>query len=119
MAKAHQAGQRPVVRKGSAFEQQASGDERFCGFTRLGLQGVAAISRRVVQVQDHVRDGVVVERPEVRGQLEAPRADRASALERQIALVAKIELVKAAVVLGGARRDRLENPPIDDEPRVA
>ena len=68
---------------------------------------IAAFARRVVQAEDHVGQRVHVEEVVLARQLDAPAADRAQELERQIALVAEIELEQAAVVLPARRRDRL------------
>ena len=74
----------------------------------LLLEQLAAVAGRVAQVQDDVGDRVVVELAELGRQLEPPGADRARALERQVALVAQVGLEQAAVVLAAAGDDRLD-----------
>src|SRR5205807_2503460 len=61
---------------------------------------------------------VVVERAEFAGQLQAPAADRAGALERQVALVPQVNLKETTIVLAATRGDRLDAPEVCDEPRV-
>ena len=59
----------------------------------------------IADVHDHVADGLVVELPEAGGQFHFPRADRAGALERHVALVAEVEFENAGIVLRGAGRN--------------
>ena len=74
---------------------------------RVVSQRHAAIARGITDLQDDVADRSEVEGVRLDGQLEVPAADCAEAFERQVSLVAKIELEHPIVVLRGARRDRL------------
>src|SRR6478672_7866817 len=58
--------------------------------------------RRVANVQDHVRDRVVVEGPQLRGKFEVPVANCSGTFERKVALIAKVELEDARIVVARA-----------------
>src|SRR3954447_4339441 len=73
---------------------------------------LAALTRRITQMEDDVGDRRVVElarlvRTGVCRQLELPLADRSSVLEGQIPLVAQVGIEQSAVVEGRTRHDRL------------
>src|SRR6185295_8306323 len=70
--------------------------ELACG---LLSEKIAAFARGVSHVQDDVGNRVVVERLELRRQLDPPRADCALSLEGQVALVPEVRLEETAVVL--------------------
>src|SRR4051794_13084695 len=98
---------------------------------RTVLEDTRVLPGSVFYVHDCVCDRSVVELPQrtsvvgigglriVRGrigeQLECPVADHAGPLEGQIAVIPEAQLEYPAVVLGAARRDRLERDVVLDE----
>jgi hypothetical protein len=86
---------------------------------RLRAERIAGFARGVADVQDDVRDGRVVERPQVRRQSQGPGADCARPLEGQEALVVQARLEQAAVVRGAAGDDDVGRAEIIDEADVA
>ena len=66
-----------------------------------------AVKRRVVQVEQHIGDRVVVEAADRRRQIEFPATDRTDALERQEAFFAIGKFEHAGIVHRAAQRDRI------------
>src|SRR5689334_6156473 len=60
-------------------------------------QRIASLAGRVAQVEDDICDGVVVELAQVLRQRDLPLADRAGALEGEVAFVVQVGLEQAAV----------------------
>jgi hypothetical protein len=85
---------------------------------RTALERAGIFPSRVIDVQDRIGDGTVVELAqrsakvyvigrEIVEQLERPLADCPCAFERQVAFVAEAELKDAAVILAAAGSDGL------------
>ena len=62
-------------------------------------QHLAALTRRVVQVNHEVAEGIGVEPVVLRRQFDPPAAHRAGEFERQVPLVPEAQLEQASVVL--------------------
>ncbi len=81
-------------------------------------QYLPALAGGVVEVQDDVGDGIEVELVVLRRQLDTPAADRPGQFERQVTLVAEVQLEHARVVLRTRGRDRLGGRVLADDPWV-
>src|SRR5262245_38302058 len=66
---------------------------------------VLRLPRGIAQMDDHVGDGVVVERSERRGKVKLPAADDAGPLEWQITRIVEVKFKSAAVLVGRAGGD--------------
>ncbi len=81
-------------------------------------QQLAPFPGGVAEVEHHIGDRGPVEGGYGAGQCQAPVADRAAALERQVALVAEVGDEQAAVSAAAVDHDRLDRPGLDLETRV-
>jgi hypothetical protein len=79
---------------------------------------VAAVAGRIAHMQDYIGDGVIVRLAECGRHLEQPGADGAGAFEREVSVVAEVELEESAVVLGCASCDRVDGTDVVGEARV-
>ena len=85
---------------------------------RQAPQRRAALPCGVLHVQDHVRDGAVVELPHLLGKLEPPGRLPRRSPRKADTLVLEIQFEHAVVVLGVAGCDRLDGPDVVDETLV-
>src|SRR5574341_1012243 len=76
------------------------------------LEQGAAFSRRVAQMQNDIRDCIIIELTHIRRQFNTPCADYACSLELQVALISKICFKPAAILLCATGNDGLNGADI-------
>src|SRR5215472_3292307 len=84
----------PNVEEGPSVSYPA-----LCDFVGGAAEHVAALARRVVQVENQIAQRVQVEEVILRRKLDAPSAYRTEELEWQVAFVTEVEFEHSAVVL--------------------